>query len=161
MGQQCLKCVSGPVIRQTAAWDLPEWVQGIYTNLQAGLRQHKVEARLPIAEPELEQKEPREFFHAMHKRVSSSVALVSVFTSGDVSAAIEASMASVAGKKILVIAEHPEEVPRLVKGLPGLIDVLDAASMPEGLEAALSRLLSKRMGPLTFKPSPKGGEGKG
>jgi hypothetical protein len=138
--------VSGPVIRQSMEWDLAPWVQEIYTQLSALAHRQGKTVILPNAEPQLEHSDPKEFFRAIRKRIGSAKAVVSVFAAGDVSAGIETCMASVAGKKIVLIAEDPSEIPRLLEGLPGIVNVLSSADSGEQLESAILQLLGPRPG---------------
>lgn len=115
--------VTGPVIRQSATWDLYPWVQEVYKKIES-VASPASKVTLPHADPQLERDKPKEFFHDLNKRISSSKAVITVFTPGNVAAAIETSMASVAGKRILIIAEDPDDVPRLLVGLPGVVEAI-------------------------------------
>jgi len=132
-------CVSGPVVRHSAQWDLVPWVQEIYRLLEAGgSTRHAVQ--LPQAEPALEKMKPLDLVHAMRQRIAGASALITVFTPGDVSAAVETTMASVAGKKIVLIAEAPEEIPRLLRGLPGVVAAVPAEDFSNRFESTMARL---------------------
>lgn len=133
--------VSGPVMRSAPEWDLAPWVQEAYETLQAALKARGAEAQLPRAETDLERKAPREFFHAIKKRVTGAQAFVGVVGEGDMSTAIEASMAAVAGKKLLLVVEDGAEVPRLLAGLPGMVGVIEFSDLASGLDDRLSMLL--------------------
>ena len=133
--------VSGPVMRSTPEWDLAPWVQGAYERLQAALHARGAEAQMPRAEADLEAKAPRDFFHAIKKRVTAAQAFVGVVGEGDMSSAIEASMAAVAGKKLLLVVEDGGSLPRLLAGLPGVVGVMEASDLEQGLDERLSALL--------------------
>jgi hypothetical protein len=132
-------CVSGPVIRHSAEWDVEPWVQHLYELVErASPKGSKV--LLPRAEPDLERKQPLEFFHVMRRRLGVASAVVAVFTPGDVSVAIETTMAAIEGKKIVVIAENPEEIPRLLRGLPGVVETMRPEEFKETLSATMAKL---------------------
>jgi len=132
-------CISGPVIRQSAEWDLQPWVKEIYQKIE-GDTQLRRKVLLPRADRELEKEGDGAFFHAMRQRISTSKALITVFTPGDVSAAIETCMASLAGKNILVIAEDPDDVPRLLRGMPGVKETMTPADFSEEFSEAMVKL---------------------
>jgi hypothetical protein len=111
--------VTGPVIRHSPQWDLAPWVQEIYDHIK-GHPNGGGAVKLPHVEADLDEKQPNEFFHAIRQRMGNAGAVIAVFTPGDVSVAIETTVASVSGRKIILIAEDPESVPRLLRGLPGV-----------------------------------------
>jgi hypothetical protein len=133
--------VSGPVMRAAPEWDLAPWVQEAYQALQGTLRAWGAEAQLPRAESGLERQPPREFFHAIKKRVTSAQAFVGVVGEGDMSTAVEAAMAAVAGKKLLLVVEDGAQVPRLLAGLPGMVGVIEASDLPAALDGRMAALL--------------------
>ncbi|MDX2152583.1 MAG: hypothetical protein SFV54_17720 [Bryobacteraceae bacterium] len=109
--------VGGPVLGREG--ELPEWVRDAYGQLaRAGLR-------LPYAEPELERSRPQAFFQQILTRIRESGAAIVIFTGGDVSGAIEATMASSQNKPVLLMTENQRSVPRLLIGLP-LLRVVEA-----------------------------------
>jgi hypothetical protein len=105
---------------------------------------------LPRVAPELQAREPSELFHAIRKGVGGTAALIAIFTPGDVSVAIETTMAAVDGKKIVLVAETPEDVPRLLRGLPGA-----TVMGPEEFERTFMDTIEKLV---RSEPSPATGE---
>jgi len=121
--------VAGPVVRQSPGWDLPPWVADVYQAIESQTINRKQEALMPLVDHALDKQTPGAFFHSVRKRIADSAAMVTVYTSGDASAAVETAIGSVLGKKILLIAEDEADVERMVAGLPG-VEVV-AASSPE------------------------------
>jgi len=136
--------VAGPVIRQSMEWDLSPWVQETYTRLSEIANKNATALSLPNAEPQLERSEAKEFFRAIRKRLAHAKAVITIFAAGDVSAAIETSIASVSGKKILILAEDPAEIPRLLEGLPGVVEILNPIDADGRLDDAVRRLLNAK-----------------
>lgn len=137
--------ISGPVVRQSPAWDLPPWVETLYKQLHVLLRERGHVPAMPIADAALEDETPPEFFRTIRKRIGAAKAMVNVFIPGDSSSAIEASIASVSRKKIIMVTEDPEEVPRLLKGLPG-VQVMRFSDWGDG-KLALAIINRLELGP--------------
>ncbi|HBY61018.1 MAG TPA: hypothetical protein DEH78_14440 [Solibacterales bacterium] len=76
--------------------------------------------RLPSAERELDVASPPAFLRQIAGRIAEAVAVIEIFTGGDVNGAVETTIASHRHKPVLVIAENPAAVPRLLAGLPGV-----------------------------------------
>jgi hypothetical protein len=114
-------------------------VQQAYETAESTAKEHDASVQLPHSDRQLESSSARDFFHEIRKRIGRAQAFVGVFTEGDVSLAIEASIASVGGKRILIVAENGDEVPRLLQGLPGLVAVSDVASLASHFRALLGK----------------------
>lgn len=111
--------VSGPVIR--GGEPLPFWVQATYEQAYQRIGSLHAEALMPQSERRLETMDPQNFRSEIEDRISSADAAIIVFTGQDVSAGIEAAMASFQGKKVLIVSDKLERVPRLLRGLPNVI----------------------------------------
>jgi hypothetical protein len=87
--------------------------------------------------------EPPDFFHAVKRRITAADAFVGVLMPDDVCTAIEASIASAAGKRILLIVEEGLQVPRLLKGLPGVVRVIGSGDAKSLVAECLPGLLGR------------------
>jgi hypothetical protein len=133
--------VSGPVIRRSPGWDFPPRSESIYKQVEDEIRRNRREPVMPRGDAELDKQSSSDFFHSIRTRINGTKLMISVFVPGDVSGAVETSIASILGKPILVIAEDSESVPRLLAGLPG---VKIASASPSDLDLALKKFLSDK-----------------
>jgi len=114
--------VSGPVLRHGVP--VPEWVGNTYETVLGSARELGLNVSYPEAEPYLERADPRIFLESIRQRISASQVAVVIFTGGDVSSGIEATMASNLNKPQVVISDDPATVPRLLRGLPTVTGVI-------------------------------------
>lgn len=132
--------VSGPVIRPGTR--IPEWITGTYDVVFGAAREFDLRVALPERDLELELADPRRFYDSILRRIGESRLAVVVFTGGDVSAGIEASIAANLGKPVVLISDRPEEVPRLLTGLPTVTATLQPGrEMPRQLYTLIGRHL--------------------
>jgi hypothetical protein len=136
--------------------DVAPWVQRVYEGVDSQARQQRHSAMLPMAETTLEQRDSREFFHEIRRRIATAEVVVAVFEPGDVACAIEATIASVSGKKVLMVAKNSQDVPRLLEGLPG-VRVLPDGGMVGGALADLLGETAPRPGAPRSGGSPRAG----
>ena len=145
--------VSGPVVRHSAQWDLEPWVKSVYDRMENDAVWGR-RILLPVVQPELDAKMPLEFFHAIRKRMANATGVVAVFSPGDVPVAIETSIASAEGLKIVLIAEDPGSLPRLLRGLPGVVEEMSPEQFSEKFGGIMDKLTGNQLpppsGPTTY-----------
>jgi hypothetical protein len=108
--------LSGPVLR--ASGPVATWVSSFYERVGELAGFAGAQIQYPISDLELEKAEPSEFYREIESRISDSHVAVVVFTGGDVSGSIEASIASQLGKPVLLVSDKPAGVPRILRGMP-------------------------------------------
>jgi hypothetical protein len=114
--------VGGPVLRQDSA--PPLWTKDVYLSLYTLAEQQRATILLPEGDGELETMQPEAFYAEMDSRIRSSAAGIILFAAPNASAAVEATMLALAGKPQIIVAENSKDVPRLVRGLPGVARVV-------------------------------------
>jgi hypothetical protein len=90
---------------------------------------------------------PEVFYSEIERRISSADTAIVVFTGEDVSAGIEATMASLKGKKVMIVSDELAHVPRLLRGLPNLVNTVefsDKQAVFSAVAAFLQETLSGR-----------------
>jgi hypothetical protein len=126
--------VAGPVIRKGfgvswrdkmfPGWTKTQgaWVASAYEGIAMASREmgFEFDLALPQAEEKLEEAKPSLFCKVIQERLNKCALAVIVFTGGDVSAAVEAAMASMMQKRQLILADDLRQLPRLLSGLPGV-----------------------------------------
>lgn len=117
--------VAGPVIRDPTGND--DWAESVIALLEAEARKLGVRLILPTSEPELEKAEPRAFFREVSARIGGADAVISVFSPDDPATVVEASLAAMYGKPQLILARFPDDVPRLLRGMPAEVAVAASA----------------------------------
>jgi nucleoside 2-deoxyribosyltransferase len=137
--------IAGPVVGRRTP--VKGWVAHAYQEIMQSSRDLNLEAMLPEAKPELEAAEPDAFVEWNRQKIDSSDIVITVFAHDDVSAGVEAGMAALLGKQQLIVAEDVSRVPRMLRGLPGIVGVL-----PAGDRRALSQGIRSFM--RTTRPSP-------
>jgi len=124
--------VAGPVIRKShephwrdkmfpgwrKAHDL--WLTSAYEGIAMASNEVGFDLVLPHSEAQLEGAKPALFCNVIQERLNKCTLAVIVFTAGDVSAAVEAAMASMMEKRQLILADDFKQLPRLLLGLPGV-----------------------------------------
>jgi len=131
--------VAGPVIRGLLH-HLPPSVAKIYRLIFQAAQQRQAHANLPEATLEMELASPAQFFERTVEAIRSSDAAITIFTGSDVSAGCEATIAALSGKKQLFIVEENDNVPRLLRGLPGVVEVVSGKE-PEVLSMKILEFL--------------------
>ena len=96
--------VAGPVIRKDRG-PREKWVGEAYRAIVQAARKLDSDTILPYSEPDLELASPATFFESVRDRVGRSDLVVTIFTGGDVSAAVEAGVAAMIGKKQMIITD--------------------------------------------------------
>jgi hypothetical protein len=118
--------VAGPVIRR---WHTEPEVSAIYETLTREAEDLNLQLQLPYSEQELERMAPREFVEEIRNRLDTVDSVVAVYHDRDPSAAGESAIAALAGKRILIVSKNPTSVPRILRGLPGVIDVVGTTDL--------------------------------
>ncbi len=106
--------VAGPVIPRDKG------VLALYREIEAAVVDSRAKPDLPFSDPFLERAPSAEFFKAISARIRGSGAVITVMTAGDVSVPVEAAVASLSGKRQLIITRGPAYVPRILSGMPGV-----------------------------------------
>jgi hypothetical protein len=127
--------VAGPVIRGLLN-SLPPSIATIYRLIFQAAERLNIDAKLPEATLEMELANPERFFEGTVEAIESSDAAITVFTGSDVSAGCEATIAALSHKRQLFIVEDQTNVPRLLRGLPGVVEVASAKE-PDVLAAKI------------------------
>jgi hypothetical protein len=126
--------VAGPV------WDPAGYksAPAIYADLdrEAALRGWSVS--LPERERELDELQGSDFTKAITDRIDDAQCVVTVLSPDDQSAPVEATIASYIGKEQGVVVVEGARAPRVLAGLPGVVQVVDAED-----EEAVSRLVER------------------
>lgn len=128
--------IAGPVVGRGTA--VRSWVGDAYRDIMASSRDLNIGATLPEATAELELAEPDDFVEWNRRKIESSDIVITVFAHGDVSAGVEAGMAALLGKQQLIVAEDVARLPRMLRGLPGIVGVLsveDRRALRDGIRS--------------------------
>jgi hypothetical protein len=144
--------VAGPVLRSPAQMlNRPDWrtiyenigspefaerrmsaqldfITDVYSGIMRSAVQFNMRLFLPQPDPDLEASSPAEFTHQIISRIGESDRVICVYTPFDASGPVETAYASTLGKKILIVAQLPSLLPRIMLGLPGLRGVVEYRS---------------------------------
>jgi hypothetical protein len=115
----------------------------LYARLVAEAESAGLSVALPVRDGYLDSLPPGEFTRAIAERIREAKVVISVLSPGDQSVPVEAAMASHFEKPQLIVVDGAV-APRIISGLPFIVDVVAADDPPTAL-AALARLL--REGP--------------
>lgn len=142
--------VAGPVLRNNSLHG--DRRELIYRHIYRTLTDAGFKVIIPALEYEAERADPHTFFEMMRDRIVSADLVITIFPDRNRSVPVESTIASFMNKKQYVIGAELENVPRLLKGLPG---VLMVASTHE-----LDEVLNQVTDPLRDSPSirRRGGE---
>lgn len=132
--------VVGPVIRSGRWFRRGDWPDPVYHAINAV--GGGTEFVLPSSEASLESADEQAFYNAIYQRIKSSDGVITIISPNVISGAIEATLASTLGKKQLVIAKTLSDVPRMMRGLPGVVEVVEH-SKEASLDEVVSRFVSK------------------
>ena len=136
--------IGGPVTRRPRS-KVPSWVSAVYQEAYRHTGELHAEVIMPEYDSRLDARAPHKFFEEIDNRISTSNVAIVIFGSGDVSAGIEAALASFRGKKVLIVAEKLEAVPRLLLGMPNVGTV--AFNDKYSVSIALSAFLQENLKP--------------
>jgi hypothetical protein len=114
--------VAGPVLGDRGDRIAPD-IEELYDLIRGRLQERGYSVSLPEVDPYLEGAPPEQFFEAIRGRIESSEIIITVFTGENISASIEAVIASVSGKPQGILVRDRDRVPRLLAGLPGVVSV--------------------------------------
>lgn len=118
--------VVGPVVRDSRFRPPQHWVQDAYETITKQAGELNAAANIPVSDRFLERAEPVTFVNRTIAAIEASNVVVTVFTPGDVSAAVEATAASYLGKKQLILTNGNNGAPRMLRGLPGVAGIVSA-----------------------------------
>ena len=149
--------VSGPVIRRS----LPllnlkrlalDGMAGIaapdkaYRWLAQTARSLDFELLLPVSDPYLEIALPESFAREIRQRIERADGIVSIFSRTDSSGPVESTMASMMGRRQIIFAANPDIVPRIMRGMPGVLGtfhITDESAFRHIMEEFLRSLYSQ------------------
>jgi hypothetical protein len=128
--------VSGPVVEELAGS-----IGSIYAVIQRHLPQHAVD--LPLRSRDIDALSPENFFIAVSNMIRKSDAVITVLTDNDQSCPVESTIASLMHKPQCIM-HVPKAAPRLLRGLPGVVDVRNIGSgdLTAKITGSIDRLLS-------------------
>jgi hypothetical protein len=109
--------VSGPVVD---VLDSKRRLDRIYMTIEKYFDGHVVE--LPLRSRDLDTLPPGQFYKAVYDLIKSSDGVVTVLTTRDQSGPVEATIASVVDKPQCIM-EMAGTAPRLLRGLPNVVDI--------------------------------------
>lgn len=98
------------------------------------------EAIVPKRDHELSRMPAEDFYRAIFQRIKESSGMVTVLVEGDQSAPAEAALGAVNLTRQLLVAEFPERVPRILRGLPFIVGVANLRALTE-IRSGLAQLL--------------------
>jgi hypothetical protein len=111
--------IAGPVLRSTTRQ--PSWVRECYQLIQAIIGvSPRHQARLPFADPLLEEMDARGFAVELARRIISADSVIAVFLPDDQSVPVECALAAAAGKRVLLLHEASTRIPRVLAGMPSV-----------------------------------------
>jgi hypothetical protein len=111
-------------------------VPPVYDAIARRLADMDTEPDFPVRDPDLDRADAREFVHAIRNRIERADMVITVLVQGDQSVPAEATMAALADKRQIIVSDG-SEVPRILRGLPGVRAVV---SDERELEEALGEL---------------------
>jgi hypothetical protein len=116
--------VAGPVLRKTPDYRHYVLLKFFYRQLEAEAKLAEVRIQIPYHDKEVDSLDATEFAREIRRRIQAADALLVVifdphWHSGqeNYSVACEAQIAADEGKPIAVVAQDPEQVPRLLRAL--------------------------------------------
>lgn len=81
---------------------------------------------LPEPDLSLDLASPQDFIERIVSRIRQAEQVITVHTPLDAAGPIETAYASIFKKRILIITRHPRLIPRMMLGLPGVTEVVQA-----------------------------------
>jgi len=129
--------VSGPVVDELNNKDA---LGRIYILIEKILHGHKVD--LPLRSRDLDKLSPEKFYSSVFDMIARSDGVISVLTEGDQSGPVESTVASFKHKPQCIM-EMSATAPRLLRGLPFVVDVtnLESKELEPQVRACLERFL--------------------
>ena len=115
-------------------------VRDVYNRILEATSELRYQAQMPVSDPYLASLTPRAFYDKIAERIRSADAVIWVCTPGDMSGAVESSIAAVAGKKQLILRAPAPNLPRMVSGQPGVAAISGVDDTPELKEVVKSFL---------------------
>lgn len=112
--------IGGPVTGRPRS-KIPSWASATYQEVYRHIGELHAEAIMPEYDFRLDTNAPDLFYEEIDGRISTSNVAIIIFGSGDVSAGVEAVVASFRNKKVLIVAKKVEDVPRLLRGMPNVV----------------------------------------
>lgn len=94
---------------------------------------------LPVRDEYVDQLEPTRFTEHIVSEIEEADGVVTILAAGDQSVPVESAIAAMKGKRQIIVAEDGHKAPRILAGLPGVVDVVRFDDH-EALAAGMSRL---------------------
>ncbi|MBI4532102.1 MAG: hypothetical protein HY709_11355 [Candidatus Latescibacteria bacterium] len=131
--------VAGPVIRPGLA---NRRFRSVFHDVVTAADATGEKVVLPELDRSLDRLKPPDFVKLISDRIASADGVLTVLTEGDQSAPVEATLAAICQKPQLVLAKNTKRVPRMIRGLPFVVDVVKFGDRPKLVQGI--RKLSKQ-----------------
>lgn len=134
--------IAGPVVRQTFGQieDLKfQELTGIYDRLLRHLQKSSFDVAIPKPDQYLDFVDPTIFRNEIIQRIQGAFAVITILTTESSSAGIEAQIASTLRKPQGLVVEDTNQVPRLLRSLPGVI----AIATPNKVENLVNNMIGR------------------
>jgi hypothetical protein len=129
--------VSGPVVEQLKG---QSEIEIIYALIEKHLKDKGHSVELPIRSSGLNELSPANFFKITSEKIKSSDGIIAVVNEKDQSGPVEATLAFHFQKPMCVV-EMSRYIPRLIRGLPGIIDGI--VIKPGDLDAEIAEMIRR------------------
>jgi nucleoside 2-deoxyribosyltransferase len=134
--------VSGPVVEELKKENL---LDAIYLVVESKLSGHQVD--LPLRSRDIDKLAPKNFYNAVFNMIKAADGVVAVLAADDKSTPVETTIASMLSKPVCIM-EVSSSAPRLMQGLPGVVDVTKIVESKE-LEPQVGQAIDRMLGSLT------------
>jgi hypothetical protein len=134
--------IAGPVVRSVSSLEKQRERSQIYNHIYETLTAAGLKVIVPSLSETTENADPQAFFQIMKDRISASDAVITVFPERNRSVPVEATMASFMNKAQYVVAGDIDAVPRILKGLPGLSQIVSVDDVDRVLDEIQRRSTS-------------------
>jgi hypothetical protein len=119
------------------------WTQRVIRRIRAEAEHVGVRLLLPESDA-IDPAHPNAFYREIDRRIAGADAVISILADGDRESAVEAMLASTHGKPQMIVAKSPHQVPRILRGMPGVVEVGVSHELPPtGLAGFLLRVRNK------------------
>ena len=161
--------VAGPFRRPQDLARGKDVAQSVYDTIREEGQRARVTVLIPTPDSELDKMNPTELVEAIRRRITSADGVISVIVLsasaqdgrdaserehstgiGPAAAGIEAAFAATERKKQLVVVDGIEQAPRMLKGLPGVVSLVEASNIDE-IRMAVRQFLESESSPLEGK----------
>lgn len=117
--------IGGPVMGGRKSHGGEPWSDEVYTLIQRVARRVGADVVLPFFDRQIDDLVPNSFFDEIKDRIRSSDAVIILLASDDAAGPVEATIAAAHDRRQMAIAEIEPSVHRLIRGMPGVEEVVD------------------------------------